>query len=355
MPKPKIAILDGGLGTHLENIIGDEVSKGPLWSTQAVISHPLSVLKTHRNFINAGATIIETATYQASLPGLIKSGLQEYEARELMWKAVSLAKEAAADSDASIALSLGPFGATLRPTQEFEGFYPPPYGPKAYHPEGPNTQAFDSNEAEARAIGALAQFHLDRLLVFSQNSAVWDSIQYLAFETLLLPREVIAIRKAVGLLRTHLFKEHRSFDKSWWISFVVPSDATNPSVLPLVSSALCEGHDLPSAIGINCTSFGTLLPRTLELCRLVPRFRPLSQLGLVLYPNGGTYDTTNQRWLPDPVDADRQWGLALRDVLTGVLSETGAEGWRELIAGGCCRTGPSHISQFAELLREFQE
>jgi homocysteine S-methyltransferase len=33
-----------------------------------------------------------------------------------------------------ICLSLGPFGATLTPTQEFTGFYPPPYGPRGYHP-----------------------------------------------------------------------------------------------------------------------------------------------------------------------------------------------------------------------------
>ncbi|KAJ6616686.1 hypothetical protein B0H10DRAFT_2036588 [Mycena sp. CBHHK59/15] len=64
-----------------------------------------------------------------------------------------------------IALSLGPFGAGLSPAQEFDGFYPPPYGPSAYSEASLNRNAFAAGEEaqEAEATEALARFHFDRL------------------------------------------------------------------------------------------------------------------------------------------------------------------------------------------------
>ena len=41
-----------------------------------------------------------------------------------------------------VALSLGPFGATLQPTQEFGGFYPLPYGPQEFNERGSNFNSF---------------------------------------------------------------------------------------------------------------------------------------------------------------------------------------------------------------------
>jgi homocysteine S-methyltransferase len=52
-------------------------------------------------------------------------------------------------SDIIIALSLGPYGASLFPAQEFEGFYPPPYGPKAYSASEMNCNSF-GNEIKKR-------------------------------------------------------------------------------------------------------------------------------------------------------------------------------------------------------------
>ena len=64
----KVYIMDGGFATHLTEVIGDggKVISDPLWSSRALQSNPEAVVQTHVDFINAGANIIGTNTYQAS-------------------------------------------------------------------------------------------------------------------------------------------------------------------------------------------------------------------------------------------------------------------------------------------------
>ncbi|KAF6761164.1 homocysteine S-methyltransferase [Ephemerocybe angulata] len=281
----KVTILDGGLGTALEHELGTDVSESPLWSTRAVINSDQTIVNAHRLFIRAGAKIIETATYQASVPNLVVAGLSLNDAKETMHKAVKLAQRAKAlypetSGSVRIALSLGPFGATLRPTQEFLGYYPPPYGPKAFSELGPNTRSFSNPEEEQEAINALAI-----------DPATWNSIDYIAFETVLLKREVKSIRRAISLLSEHLAQTGESlpFSKPWWISFVCPDEARS------------EKLPVPSGIGINCTSLERLPSLIADLTRTIPRVVS-SSMSLVLYPNGGEYDTsqsilgTEERW-----------------------------------------------------------
>jgi len=111
-----------------------------------------------------------------------------------MQKAVALAAEARSrfEHDAGpgpagevkIALSLGPYGATLTPGHEFDGFYPPPFGPQAYSPGGRNRNAFTAAEAsqESVAIDALTDFHLQRLRVFANDLTTWARVDCIAFE-----------------------------------------------------------------------------------------------------------------------------------------------------------------------------
>ena len=56
----------------------------------------------------------------------------------------------------------------MNPAQEFDGFYPPPYGPKTYSAGGNNTNAFPPEDVdqEKGAEDALCSFHLDRLKLF---------------------------------------------------------------------------------------------------------------------------------------------------------------------------------------------
>ncbi|KAJ7762510.1 Homocysteine S-methyltransferase [Mycena metata] len=211
-------VLDGGLGTTLETAFGLELSHTPLWSAKAVIEHPEILVDAHLAFLRAGAKIILTSTYQCSLSTFANAGYSHTDAREIMSKCVQLAAEARSrfnDERANssvpdqpdgeldehaikIALSLGPFGAGLSPAQEFDGYYPPPFGPRGYTHGGDNRNAFSKDDqgrkGEEEATAALAQFHLERLRVFADDKAAWDALDFIAFETVPVVREIRAAR-----------------------------------------------------------------------------------------------------------------------------------------------------------------
>lgn len=254
-----------------------------------------------------------------------------------------------------VALSLGPLGATLRPTQEFQAFYPPPYGPREYIPGGPNKNRFDNPEDELLAVDALAHFHLDRLAVFAAEAQTWECINCIAFETVPLRREVTAIRRAMGWLPQRLAAEKREYmPKPWWISCVLPNgESPEDTLSPGVKVRLNELLDaafrnegtadllaVPSGFGINCTSLKYLRPLSLEVRNY---FKTLEQNGrsapwLVLYPNGSdTYDEVQQAWIEVGTDA-KEWAQEL----ARIVETDGING--RLLVGGCCRTGPKEIA-----------
>jgi homocysteine S-methyltransferase len=213
-----ILILDGGLGTTLEEEHGVQFSSTstPLWSSHLLLSSPDTLRKTHAEFVEAGADIVLTATYQASVDGFRRTpklrpgdandgkadnGLtcDSKDAAHYMRSAVSIARSAfnAAGRPGSVALSLGPYGATMVPSQEYTGQYP----------------------AHMRTRAGLATFHLDRLSCFAEDEKVWEDIDLVAFETLPVLTEVEAVRLAMDELER---KDGRR--KRFWISCVFPND-----------------------------------------------------------------------------------------------------------------------------------
>ncbi|TFK74257.1 Homocysteine S-methyltransferase [Pluteus cervinus] len=265
-------------------------------------------MEAHAQFLDAGVKVLSTATYQCSFRTFKRAGYSEDEAKQIMRKSVRIALDAATQKQGQvdvqrprhtpvssqsafdpeskvkpkspvtsprIALSLGPFGAMLSPAQEFDGFYPPPYGPKGYsgnegastEPEGVNVNSFldvqieDADhddggkegrqldpkhqrqlELETASIEALTQFHFERLMVFVDDVETWKAIDIIAFETVPLVREVKAIRRAMGMVH-QVIRERakrrkgigeevdRDADagmedlgwKPWWISLVFPN------------------------------------------------------------------------------------------------------------------------------------
>jgi homocysteine S-methyltransferase len=61
-----IALLNGGLGTELENkgLVGQD---DPLWSARLLRSAPSAIKDVHKSYLASGADIITTASYQARL------------------------------------------------------------------------------------------------------------------------------------------------------------------------------------------------------------------------------------------------------------------------------------------------
>src|SRR5580692_9245211 len=109
-----LRVLDGGMASELE-YLGADIN-GPLWSAHVLEDSPEKIITVHRAYIEAGADVIETASYQVSRMGYTEVGLDPTRADAALLRSVALAREAA---DAYprrrivIAASLGPYGAAL--------------------------------------------------------------------------------------------------------------------------------------------------------------------------------------------------------------------------------------------------
>ncbi|XP_052132555.1 homocysteine S-methyltransferase YbgG, partial [Frankliniella occidentalis] len=130
----KAVLLDGGFSTQLEkNVAGEQVDGHPLWSARFLATHPRAVMQTHLDFLRAGAEVIITNTYQASIDGFKEYlNLSKPESLKLMTRAVETAKEAVdtfmkenptCKVRPLIAGSVGPYGASLHDGSEYTGEY----------------------------------------------------------------------------------------------------------------------------------------------------------------------------------------------------------------------------------------
>ncbi|KAG5342979.1 hypothetical protein C0989_005928 [Termitomyces sp. Mn162] len=315
--------------------------------------------------------------YQAAVTTFKKAGYSKIVATDTMVKSVHLANEARETfvhenpgQDVKIALSLGPFGATLSPPQEFAGYYPPPYGPMGYLQSDDMYNSFrtDDTEGEEKSIEALARFHLERLLVFARDPETWGMIDIVAFETVPLVREAFAIRKAMVDLKNTLTAEGIEFvQKPWWISFVLPGgqspQKTNEgqckTVLDIVyttfSARMASGDrelPRPSGIGINCTAPEFISGLVDEYAHAIKSLDTPGCLRpwLIIYPDAGdVYDILTRSWLVASKDAKHSWAVDLKNVVHAAQTEQYGV-WSGFVVGGCCRTGPDLIQRLKELV-----
>ena len=113
-------VLDGALATELE-ARGFSVNDA-LWSAKALFERPDLVRSVHLDYLRAGADVVTSASYQATVEGFVKRGFTKEEAAALIQKSVRLAQEArdlylaerGADGAVPlVAASVGPYGAYL--------------------------------------------------------------------------------------------------------------------------------------------------------------------------------------------------------------------------------------------------
>ena len=114
-------VIDGGLSTALE-LLGADIS-GPLWTAQTVIEDPALLERAHRSFVEAGANIIATASYQCGTKQFESIGLSAKEARDALASTTTIAHRAVEGTSVAVAASVGPFGASLANGSEYNGRY----------------------------------------------------------------------------------------------------------------------------------------------------------------------------------------------------------------------------------------
>jgi homocysteine S-methyltransferase len=291
-------VLDGGMASELE-FLGADIT-GPLWSAHVLEEAPEKVIAVHRAYLDAGADVLLTASYQVSRMGYAEVGLDPKHADAALLRSIELGCAARSEFPARpilIAASLGPYGAALHNGAEYHGNY-------------------DCTFAD------LVQFHQERIAVLAESGA-----DLLAFETLPSLEEARAIGQAL---------------EPWpnlaaWFSFVCPEyRAASLQVAHGEAlrdcAALAAGFPQTVAVGVNCT-------QPIWIPNLIAELRQVSTKPIVVYPNSGEdWDADVRCWVQTPgsdapaqfADQARQWYAA------------GAQ-----LVGGCCRTRPEHIRQIA--------
>lgn len=293
-------VLDGGLATELEAQgcdIGNE-----LWSASMLRSNPSAIVDAHLAFLEAGANIIISASYQASRAGFMPLGLSEQQADDLIVSSVDLAHAARqkfldAHSDASfmpmVAASIGPYGATVHDGSEYTGDY-------NIDEEG------------------LRQFHSGRLHLLDRSGA-----DVLACETIPNVSEA-------GVLHDLLM----DVESPAWVSFACRDERCISDGTPLQEVAKkFRDHPRVLALGINCTAPHLISALIGEIRQAAP------EKAIVVYPNSGeTYEVKDNSWHGSDSSIDcAEESLAWLNA--------GAK-----MIGGCCRVGPEHITAIRDSL-----
>jgi len=87
--------VDGGLASSLE--FANIKLHPTLWSAHCLISQPQSIYDVHYQFLESGAEVLITSSYQATFQGFKKIGIDEEEATQLLKLSVSIAIQARQD------------------------------------------------------------------------------------------------------------------------------------------------------------------------------------------------------------------------------------------------------------------
>lgn len=287
-------IIDGALATEMERRGAD--LHDTLWSARYLLEQPELIRDVHLDYLNAGARVIITASYQASIPGFMARGMTVQQASDVIGLSVDLAKDARlrwathhpdATYQPLIAGSIGPYGAYTADGGEYRGRY-----------------GLSTTE--------LREFHRPRLEILLERG-----VDMLACETIPDLDEAIVLAELIA--------EYSG--TTAWMSFSCPNDQTTWAGQSLHDVAqIMRRYPHIIAIGSNCTA-----PQYMP--GIITTFRQHGHQHIVVYPNSGEEYNAN----------DNQWyGTATCDDYVAA-----AQTWNDAgatIIGGCCRTTPEIIA-----------
>ncbi len=103
-------VLDGGMGTLLQDLGLDDGGSGELWN----VERPETIRDAHRSYAEAGAQLLTTNTFGGTRPRLEMHGLGD-RVHELNEAGARLAREVADEHGILVAGDLGPTGELLAP------------------------------------------------------------------------------------------------------------------------------------------------------------------------------------------------------------------------------------------------
>ncbi len=288
-------LLDGGLASELERR-GASLTTG-LWSAELLERDPALIAAVHEDYVAAGADIVSTASYQASLGAFAAAGIEEAPARALIERSVELARASGASF---VAGSVGPYGATLQGGAEYTGGY-----------------ALSSEE--------YVRFHAPRL-----EALIGAGVDVIAAETLPVVGEAVVLAALAHALGAKL-----------WLAFSCVDERALADGTPVeIAAALAEKAPAVVAVGVNCV-------RPEQVAPLLERMQRTTSKPLVAYPNSGEpWLAAERRYAASSTTAAHGWAGRLDATVPRWLA-LGAR-----IIGGCCRTTPDDTRRLARVLKE---
>jgi homocysteine S-methyltransferase len=276
----------------LSNALADRghVLADDLWTARLLRDAPEEIVAVHRAYFDAGAQVATTASYQASVGGFVAAGIDEAEARRLIVRSVTLAREAANSyPGAKVAASIGPYGAVLGDGAEYRGRY-------------------------GLTATQLRDFHRPRVELLLTAGP-----DLLAVETIPDVDEAAVLAELID-----------EYDAPAWLSYTIADGCTRAGQSLEEAFAIAAGVDAIIATGVNCCAPGDVLAAV--RVAVATSGKPA-----IAYPNAGeTWDADNHRWV-----GTSSYDLALAPV------------WRDAGAahlGGCCRIGPEQIAALTAVL-----
>jgi len=316
----RVLILDGAMGTQVQALkksgkLDDALMRGERFADHKkdldnftdilCLTQPELVTGIHRNYLEAGADIIETNSFGASAVGMLDFDLPQTLVSEINAAAVACARKAADEYNERtpgkprfVAGSIGPTGRTASVSTDVE-------------------------DASAKGV------------TFDELAASY----YVQVESLvkagvdiLLPETIIDTLNA----KACLFAISKVFEDLQTSVPVMVSGTFTEGGVTFVSAQTLEGfwnsisHFPLLSVGMNCA----LGPQKMR--PFVEELSQISDVRISVHPNAG---------LPNAM-GDYDLGP---DAMADLVGEWADNGWVNII-GGCCGTGPDHIRAMAARL-----
>lgn len=308
----EILVLDGAMGTMIQSLGLDEESfRGERFSDHTVnlkgcndvlsITRPDDIKQIHRSYLEAGADIIETDSFNANPFSLEEYGLSplleeinRLAARNARVVADEYMRSHPEEGRKYVAGSMGPSNVSL-----------------SIPSDGKAPVGFDEMEdGYYRQAKALIEGGVDLLLL--------ETI----FDTLNAKAALHGIRRAMRRVGKRV---------PLMISATLTEQGRLLSGQTLEAFVSSVKHAEPVSVGLNC-GFGAkgILPHLRNLSGMIDRF-------VSVYPNAG---------LPDELGEYRDTPQKMTEEMESFFREGLVN-----IAGGCCGTTPEHIRKIAEIAK----
>tara|TARA_Y100000590_G_scaffold12272_1_gene14901 strand:- start:893 stop:2392 length:1500 start_codon:yes stop_codon:yes gene_type:complete len=289
------AVLDGGLSYPLEKN-GFNIKKD-LWVSELLISNPKAIKNAHIDYLNSGAEILTSSSYQASFNLLKNRGYNKSKSKKIILKSIEILNQVKKNTNKNfiIAASIGPYGSSLADGSEYRGI---------------------NNVSDKK----IYEFYKDKVDVLDKSSA-----NLLAFETIPSFKETKVILRIL-----------KNTKKMAWISFSCRNDKEiNDGTSIEKCCELLKNQPKVFAIGINCTS-------PIYISKLIRIIKKNTHKKIIIYPNSGEkYDGEKKIWKGNVINP----------------FESYIDEWLKLgvdILGGCCRIGPKEIKKIKSKVDTFK-